>query len=86
MEVISLIHPPATGTVAKLSVTTVSTTTQTPTSGASVTATGNISTSVSPVVVGIDTDKFVIFYVLNATKTVVRYKVGTVSGTTIIAV
>lgn len=73
----------ATGTVAKLSVTTVNTATQSVTSGASVTATGNNSTSVIPVVVGIDTDKFIIFYVLDATKTVVRYKVGTVSGTTI---
>lgn len=72
-----------TGTFAKLSVSTISPTTQTVTSGTSVTATGAISTSVSPVVVGIDTDKFVLFYVLDATKTVVRYKVGTVSGTTI---
>lgn len=71
------------GTVAKLSVTTISTTTQSVTSGASVTATGNLYGSVAPVVIGIDTDKFVIFYVLDATRTVVNYKVGTVSGTTI---
>lgn len=71
------------GPQAQLSVTTVSTTTQSVTSGASVTATGNLYGSVAPVVIGIDTDKFVIFYVLDATRTVVNYKVGTVSGTTI---
>lgn len=71
------------GPQAKLSVTTVSTTTQSVTSGASVTATGNLYSSVAPVVIGIDTDKFVIFYVLDATRKVVNYKVCTVSGTTI---
>ena len=71
------------GAQAQLSVTTVSTTTQSVTSGASVTATGNLYGSVAPLVVGIDTDKFVIFYVLDATRKVVNYKVCTVSGTTI---
>jgi len=71
------------GPQAQLSVTTVSTTTQTVTSGTSVTATGNLYSSVPPVVLGIDTDKFVIFYVLDATRKVVNYKVCTVSGTTI---
>lgn len=71
------------GLQAQLSVTTVSTTTQSVTSGASVTATGNLYSSVAPVVLGIDTDKFVIFYVLDATRKVINYKVGTVSGTII---
>ncbi len=71
------------GPQAKLSVTTVNPTTQSVTSGVSVTATGNLVLGFPPVVVGIDTDKFVIFYVLNATPKVVNYKVGTVSGTTI---
>lgn len=66
-----------------LSVTTISTTTQTVTSGTSLVATGTLFGSSSPTVVGIDTDKFIIFYTLNATQSVINYKVGTVSGTTI---
>lgn len=71
------------GPQAQLSVTTISPTTQTVTSGTSITATGNLYGAVPPVVLGIDTDKFVIFYVLDATRKVVNYKVCTVSGTTI---
>lgn len=71
------------GPQAQLSVTTVNTTTQSVTNGTSVTATGNLYGAVAPVVIGIDTDKFVIFYVLDATRKVINYKVGTVSGTTI---
>ena len=71
------------GPQAQLSVTTVNTTTQSVTNGTSVTATGNLYASIAPVVIGIDTDKFVIFYVLDATRKVINYKVCTVSGTTI---
>lgn len=37
----------------------------------------------SATVCKLDTDKFIVFYVLDASTTIVRYRVGTVSGTTI---
>lgn len=61
----------------------INTSTKTVTIGTSVAVTADITASTSFCVCKLDTDKFIVFYAEDASATIVKYRVGTVSGTTI---
>jgi len=71
-----------TGTSLNTSVVSVGTSTLSGTRGAEVLVQSDLQSSYATVC-KLDTDKFIVFYVRSTSTSVIRYKIGTVSGTTI---